>query len=91
MKGLSCLDLICLGQKPEKNTVMHQNPNSTHGRFFQKKKKTQFVTIILIKVDALNRVIDFNTHLDDAHTDMDRLKFVFSRIYNHVQMCRKQN
>ena len=31
------------------------------------------------------------THLDDAHIDMDRLKFALFRIYNHVQMCRKQN
>ena len=42
--------------------------------------------LIYIKVDALNQVIGLNTHLDDA-----RLKFVLFRIYNHVQMCRKQN
>ena len=45
----------------------------------------------LVKVDALNRVIGLNTHLDDAHIDMDRLKFGLFRIYNHVQMGRKQN
>ena len=43
------------------------------------------------KEDALNRVIVLNTHLYDAHIDMDRLKFVLFCIYNHVQMCRKQN
>ena len=45
----------------------------------------------LFKVDALNRGIGLNTHLDDAHIDMDRLKFVLFRIYNHVQMYGKQN
>ena len=37
-----------------------------------------------LKVDALNRVIGLNTHLDDSHIDMDRLNFVLFRIYNHV-------
>ena len=45
----------------------------------------------LVKDAVLNRVIGLNTHLDDTHIDMDRLKFVLFRIYNHVQMCRKQN
>ena len=44
-----------------------------------------------IKVDALYRLIGLNTLLHDAHIDMDRLKFVPFRIYNHVKMCRKQN
>ena len=30
-----------------------------------------------------------NTHPDEAHIGMDRLKFVLFCIYNHVQMCRK--
>ena len=45
----------------------------------------------VIKVDALNRVIGLKTHLGDAHIDMDRLKFVLFRIYNHIQMRRKQS
>ena len=40
------------------------------------------------KVDWVNGL---NTHLHDAHIYMDRLKFVFFRIYKHVKMCRKQN
>ena len=45
----------------------------------------------VLKDAALNRMIALNTHLDDAHIDMDKLKFVLFRVYNHVQMCRKQN
>ena len=48
-------------------------------------------TCIFLKVGALNWVIGLNTHLHDAHIDMDQLKFVLFRIYNDVQMCRKQN
>ena len=47
--------------------------------------------ILTVKVDALNRVIGKNTHLDDAHIDMDWLKSVLFCIYTHVQMYRKQN
>ena len=45
----------------------------------------------MIKVDTRNQVIGLNTHLDDACIDMDRLKCVLFRIYNHVKMRRKQN
>ena len=40
------------------------------------------------KVDRVNGL---NTHLHDAHINMNRLKFVLFRIYNDNQMCRKQN
>ena len=49
------------------------------------------LSLLPFKVDALNLVIGPHTHLHDAHIDMDRLKFVFFRIYNQFQMCRKQN
>ena len=59
------------------------------------KKLKKLITVKVwkstIKVDALNQMIGLNTHLDDAHVAMDRLKFVIFRIYNHVQMYRKQN
>ena len=45
---------------------------------------------INLKVDALNQVNGLNTHLDDAHIHMDRLKFVLFRIHNHAQMCKKK-
>ena len=45
---------------------------------------------ILLKKLCLS-MIGRNIHLDDAHIDMDRLKFVLFHIYNHVQMFRKQN
>ena len=40
----------------------------------------------IFRVDALNRVIGLNTHLDNAHIDMALLKFVLFCIYNHVQI-----
>ena len=49
------------------------------------------LSLYVLKVDALNRVIGLSKHLDDAYIDIDRLKFVLFRIYNHVRMCRKQN
>ena len=47
--------------------------------------------VYVLKDAALNRMIALNTHLDDAHIDTDKLKFVLIRIYNHVQISRKQN
>ena len=42
-------------------------------------------TVDLFKDAALTWVIGLNTHLDEAHIDLDRSKFVLFRIYNHVQ------
>ena len=40
---------------------------------------------IPVKDAAVNRVIRLNTYVDDALIDLDRLKLIFFRIYNHVQ------
>ena len=58
--------------------------------FIIKKLKPNQI-IMLIRDAALNRVIGLNTHLDYALVDLDRLKLVPFCVYNHVEMCRKQN
>ena len=54
----------------------------------EESKSNHIYNLRTLKVDRGNGL---NTHLHDAHIDMNLLKFVILRIYNDVQMCRKQN